>query len=333
MSYLGVSVKEAINTINGVTNGWFLPAIQRPYVWGSRYETEIYICKLFDSILKGYPIGGLILWNTKEKVPYREFITDYYSGEVPKLVDKGLHGRADKHLVYDGQQRLQTLYSCLKYTFQGKVLVYDLLYNLNDEKDPENTGFLFVTKNTDLQWNYIRMNELFSKLPDDEKRAYRKSILKLKENVSDEEETLVENNIDVLWDIFVKTEKKSLAYFSIETTREKVVNEVFERLNTGGLALSLADLLFSKIKSEHYDFEEKLQGCSKNIYNITGKGYLFNAYNILQLIHLLVKKGVRIDPRKVKLYEIELFKTIWDKLENPLQSFFFRLFMGTIQNK
>jgi len=93
-------------------------------------------------------------------------------------------------------------------------------------------------------------------------------------------------------------------------------------LNTGGMALSLADLLFSKIKEKNYDFEEKLQGCSKKIYDSTGKGYLFNAYNILQLLHLIVKTGIRIDPKKVKDSEIIDFINSWDKLENPLISFF-----------
>jgi len=322
MSYLGISIKEAMNNLNNSVNGWFLPAIQRPYVWGSRYESENYICKLFDSILKGYPIGGLIVWNTEEEVPYREFITDYRSGEIPKLVDKGLHGRKDKWLIYDGQQRLQTLFSCLRYTFNGKVLVYDLLYDSNNENDTEETGFSFVEKNSGIEWHYIRMNELFSKQPDEEKRAYRKSIFQLNDSIDDTEEEIIEKNIDILWDIFVKTETKSLAYFPIKTSNEKVVNEIFERLNTGGMALSLADILLSKIKSEYYDFEEKLQGCSKTIYNSTGKGYLFNAYNILQLIYLLVKKGVRIDSKKVKIDEIDNFKTTWDKLEEPLLSFF-----------
>lgn len=322
MSYLGISVKEAIHNINKSNQGWFLPAIQRPYVWGSRHENEIYICKLFDSILKNYPIGGLIIWNTAEEIPYREFITDYFPGKIPKLVDKGLHSREDKWLIYDGQQRLQTLYSCLKYTFHGKILVYDLLFDLSNENDPEETGFSFMEKNTDLPWHYIRMNELFTKQSNDEKRAFRKSVMKLNNNILDKEEELIEKNIDILWTIFVMTDTKSLAYFPIKATNENVVNEVFERLNSGGLALSLADLLLSKIKAKYYDFEEKLQVCSKNIYNSTGKGYLFNAYNILQLIHLIVKKGIRIDPKKIKKKEIELFKDIWEKLEDVLQSFF-----------
>lgn len=322
MSYLGISVKEAINNINNATNGWYLPAIQRPYVWGSRYENEMYICKLFDSILKSYPIGGLIVWNTEEEVPYREFITDYIPGETQKLVDKGLHGKKDKWLIYDGQQRLQTLYSCLRHSFNDKILVYDLLYDLTEDNDPDETGFSFVPKNATTNWNFIRMNELFAKLPDDDKRTYRKSILKRNAEITDKEEELVEKNIDLLWDIFVKTDTKSLAYFPVKTSNVKIVNEVFERLNTGGMALSLADLLFSKIKAENFEFEEGLQGCSRKIYNLTGNGYLFSAYNILQLLHLIVKKGVRIDPKKVNNTEITEFITTWNKLEQPLLSFF-----------
>lgn len=322
MSYLGISVKEAINNINNATNGWYLPAIQRPYVWGSRYENEMYICKLFDSILKSYPIGGLIVWNTEEEVPYREFITDYIPGETQKLVDKGLHGKKDKWLIYDGQQRLQTLYSCLRHSFNDKILVYDLLYDLTEDNDPDETGFSFVPKHATTDWNFIRMNELFAKLPDDDKRTYRKSILKRNAEITDKEEELVEKNIDLLWDIFVKTDTKSLAYFPVKTSNVKIVNEVFERLNTGGMALSLADLLFSKIKAENFEFEEGLQGCSRKIYNLTGNGYLFSAYNILQLLHLIVKKGVRIDPKKVNNTEITEFITTWNKLEQPLLSFF-----------
>ena len=322
MSYSGISVKDAITNINNSINGWYLPAIQRPYVWGSRYENEMYICKLFDSILKGYPIGGLIIWNTEEEVPYREFITNYIPGEIQKLVDKGLHGRKDKWLIYDGQQRLQTLYSCLRYTFNEKILVYDLLFDSTNGNDPDETGFSFVSKHSIVDWHFVRMNEIFSKLPDDDKRTYRKNILNSFTGISDKEEELVERSVDVLWDIFVKTETKSLAYFPIKKSNEKIVNEVFERLNTGGMALSLADLLFSKIKADYFDFEEELQGCSKKIYNSTLKGYLFSAYGILQLLHLIVKKGVRIDPKKVNKTEIDEFKTSWDKLEKPLISFF-----------
>ncbi len=165
MSYQSISVKETMDHINGDVNGWFLPSVQRPYVWGSRYESELYICKLFDSLLRGYPIGGLILWNTEEEIPYREFMKDYEIDTIPRIVDKGLWKRKDKWLVYDGQQRLQTLYSCLKYTFNNKILVFNLLFDMKKKDvDPNETGFLFVEKNATIQPYYIRINKLFSKL-------------------------------------------------------------------------------------------------------------------------------------------------------------------------
>jgi hypothetical protein len=322
MSYLSISVKEAIHRINANVNGWFLPAIQRPFVWGSRYENELYICKLFDSILRGYPIGGLIIWNTEEAIPYREFISDYHQfGDGAKIVEQGLFGRKDKWLVYDGQQRLQTLYSCLKYTFNDKILIYDLLFNNKDNREYDETGFSFIQKNPTLEWNFVQINELFIKHKDDNKKLER-DILKKAGNLSETDEELVCANLGQLWKTFVETDKKSLAYFEIATTDESEVNEIFERLNTGGIPLSLADLLFSDLKEEFPYFEEKLQQSAKNIYNTTGKGFAFSAYNILQLLFLLVKGQVRIDPKKVKSGERKLFNDTWIKLEKPLEAFF-----------
>ena len=320
MSYLGISIKEAMQNINNLHNGWFLPAIQRPYVWGSRHESEIYICKLFDSILKSYPVGGLIVWNTEEEVPYREFIHDYKPDEYPKTVDKGLWSRKDKWLIYDGQQRLQTLYSCLNYTFNDKVLVFDLLYN-GDKDDQGETGFRFVQKNESIAWHEIRMNELFIQ-KDDEKRQYRKAIITKNPNIQQSEEELIEKNVELLWDVFVKTNEKSLAFFPIQRCTENTVNEIFERLNTGGMPLSHSDILFSKIKEIQHDFEESLQDFSTKIYNITGNGFVFNAYNILQLLHLIVKNSTKIDPKKIKDSDLNKYTNTWDKLQEPLTEFF-----------
>ena len=52
MGFSTISIREAIGHINAQHDGWFLPAVQRPYVWGSRFESEKYICKLFDSLIK-----------------------------------------------------------------------------------------------------------------------------------------------------------------------------------------------------------------------------------------------------------------------------------------
>ena len=157
MSYLGISIKEAMDKIN---EEWFLPAIQRPYVWGSRYNSERFICKLFDSLYREYPIGTLIFWKTDNTVAHREFLSDYHQGDLYKNVDDAQWGRS-KNLVYDGQQRLQTLYSCLKYTFNNRLLVFDLKYDRNNDQDGE-TGFRFVDKGETLKSSEIKMSRLFS---------------------------------------------------------------------------------------------------------------------------------------------------------------------------
>lgn len=332
MSYQGISVREAIDKINSEREGWFLPAVQRPYVWGSRYESEKYICKLFDSILRGYPIGGLILWNTDEEIAYREFTRSYLDGESPKLVEKGQYGRSDKWLVYDGQQRMQTLYSCLKYTFNDKVLVFDLFFNYSTKEDPQDLPFNFETKDTDIGIRYLKMNTLFMQ-QSSEKTSFRRKILSQME-LDDVQSEIVEKNLDNLWEIFVQSNQKSLAYFPIQSADEDEVNEIFERLNSGGMALSLSDLLFSKIKGEknessnNYAFEEKLQISAKHIFSDTGNGYSFGAYNILQLINLIVKGRVRVDPKNVKPDELSKYPEVWDSLQEPLNDFFIKYIFG-----
>lgn len=313
MSYIGVSVKEALSKIN---QSWFLPAIQRPYVWGSRYESEAYICKLFDSLYHKYPIGGLIMWETDAKVAHREFLTDYKQGDVYKNVESGLYDR-HKCLIYDGQQRLQTLFSCLKYTFNERVLVFDLAYDENKDVDKE-TGFRFVDKNAVLGLFDIKMNYLFSRTFDNKQKT---SIRREYQDKTEDEELKIriEDNLENLWTVFVGNNEGSLAYFAITSDTEEQVNEVFERLNTGGMPLSKADLLFSRIKAVYPDFEALLMEFSKKLFARCKVG--LDAYDLLQLLHLIVKRRSRID-ENVDGSQIEAFKITWDNIQESLNALF-----------
>lgn len=312
MSYLGISIKDAMEKIN---NEWFLPAIQRPYVWGSRYNSERYICKLFDSLYQKYPIGALIFWETNNNVAHREFLRDYHQGDLYKNVPSAQWGRP-KNLVYDGQQRLQTLYSCLKYTFNDRLLVFDLAYNRNDDSDGE-TGFRFVDNGADLKPTEIEIPRLFIQSSD--VSAKRKLRMEKSVGLSEDLSALVEVNVDILWSIFVEREIKSLAYFPVKSSNEDDVNDVFERLNTGGLPLSKADLLFSKIKAKYYDFEAEMMEWSNKLKTRTKLA--FSSYDVLQLIHLIVRKQSRIN-ENISNVEIDEFYNVWQELPKALNSFF-----------
>ncbi len=304
MSYSGISVREVLEKINSPRQGWFLPQIQRQYVWGERQESEGYVCLLLDSILKGYPIGGLVLWETEQKVPYREFVEDYSPRNFARQVDEG-HWDSPKSLVYDGQQRLQTLYSCLYYRFNGRVLHYDLLFD-DSTAESDESGFLFRDTDALPESRYLRMTELVRKKCDHNVKVTLEQ--KALEAANDDKrlEHLVRVNFSRLWDKFVATSTKSIAYFSVNADDPKEVNEVFRRLNTGGVALTQIELVLSKIKETQPDYEERLWEIAEKIEK-ESNGIVLSSSQILQFFHLLVKNTIRIDENRLEKRDVEKF--------------------------
>lgn len=308
--YLPISLKEAIGKIN---NEWFLPAIQRPYVWGNRYESEKYICKLFDSLFHGYPVGGIILWKADNvSVAHREFLTEYQTGAVYSNVNQYQWSRP-KCLVYDGQQRLQTIFSCLKYTFDGRILVFDLKYDPSKDEDVE-TGFYFVDGNTNLPGHVLPLSQLFCCSVDIQTKMALRTMCY--NGTTDEEKGTIEVNFEKLWDVFVKSDSRSsLAYYEIAETDENKVNEIFERLNTGGISLSNTDLLYSRIKALFPDFESEVMAFTKR------PTVILNHYDILQLLHLAVIGQSRVS-EKVTNQQVKDIVTVWNDMRRPLEEFF-----------
>ncbi|MFD3687678.1 DUF262 domain-containing protein [Nocardiopsis sp. NPDC058631] len=78
-----------------------IPKFQRPFVWRPEQMTT-----LFDSIEKGYPIGSLLVWQTTESIPSLGAVggIDVAPAEPGQMVS----------YVLDGQQRLSTLFGCLR---------------------------------------------------------------------------------------------------------------------------------------------------------------------------------------------------------------------------
>lgn len=309
-NYEGISIKEAMEKINAKNNGWFLPHVQRQYVWGNRESSEEYICLLVDSLMRGFPIGGLVLWETDEPVPYRQFLTDYEVGVTAKIVSQETWVN-HKFLVYDGQQRLQTLHSILYYRFNGRVLYYDLLFN-PAENEIDETGFFFKNKEEQVSETSIALPELTGKSTSEGKIQLRRRLTK-NESLTEAELNLIETNFDRLWSVFVGTELRSIAYFPVRSNSPQAVNEVFRRLNTGGISLTQLEMVLAKIKEQSPYFEETLWDLTKKIKEATGTpGYSFSAHEIVQLIYLLVFHTNRVDEGKVNSNNV---KTLVDTLE------------------
>jgi uncharacterized protein with ParB-like and HNH nuclease domain len=318
MYYAPLSIREAVENVNAT---WYLPAIQRPYDWGERHKKKEFIYKLFDSIIREYPIGTLIIWETNKEVPFRAFLEDYDSEKLTKIFDKG-HWKKDKKLIYDGQQRLQSLFSCLRYTFHNEVLCYDLLFDTNTNKEPK--GFKFVTKQEEPEFNYVRLDELFCCNRKQQADYEEKVLEKLKSSKSDltkEEILRAKSNLKQLWKLLIDTDTKLLSYYPLQKDLdEKEVLDIFKRINTTGMELTKSEILFSEIKRIQFDFEEQIWKTNSRIKKLTN-GFCSTPDRILQILNLIVKGTIRVDPERTDESELKDYTEAWSRLESPLTEF------------
>ncbi|QQW77985.1 DUF262 domain-containing protein [Helicobacter pylori] len=123
--FLDKTIKGVVDELNG---RYFLPDIQREYVWLKNAD-EKKIEQLFDSILRGYPIGSFLFWKlSKEDIAKSDeqdsdklnfqlyqFIENYDARKPhnEKIRIEQIN-RDDLYIVLDGQQRLTSLYIGLK---------------------------------------------------------------------------------------------------------------------------------------------------------------------------------------------------------------------------
>lgn len=258
-----VSIKNVIEELN---QSYFLPDIQREYVW-LRKEKEKKIEQLFDSILRGYPIGSFLFWKLKrndietnkdakedsEKLNFQlyKFIENYDERKTHnEKVNIEQINADDLSIVLDGQQRLTSLYIGLKGTrtlkkpkawrdnpnaFEEKQLFINLRYQPKEENPDDNFEFEFH-RQSNLQ-------------PNDEKNYWFKigEILTIgsivgyarENNLTDTEAEILER----LKDAFCT--KSLISYFEeTEKNLDKVL-KIFIRVNSGGTQLSYSDLLMS----------------------------------------------------------------------------------------
>src|SRR6187401_1023772 len=102
-----ITIKAAINNVH--TKKYLLPAIQREVVWDTdRIE------RLFDSLMRDYPIGSFLFWMVKRTrtgdYQFYEFVRDYHERDNSHNPKAHVSGEDDITGILDGQQRLTALY-------------------------------------------------------------------------------------------------------------------------------------------------------------------------------------------------------------------------------
>ncbi len=219
---------KVVDLLSDVKNGRIgLPDLQRPFVWKDSKVRE-----LLDSMMKGYPIGYIMLWSSPE-----EYTTTSHIGKNDKT-----YKRPDE-LVIDGQQRLTALLAAI-YGIKIKDKNYKDRF-IKISFDPLTREFAVWSMGyaNNAEW----IEQISSVFEEDEahdvskfRRAYIKKLNDYrnkngKNPLTDDEEDLIEQNINDLL---------NLKIYSLPTLRinskasEEDVADIFVRVNSGGQNLT-----------------------------------------------------------------------------------------------
>ena len=251
-----ITVKEAISNIH--SKKYLLPAIQREVVWDTAQ-----IERLFDSLMRDYPIGSFLFWMVRKKktaqYQFYEFVRDYHERDSAHNAKANVSGDDDVVGILDGQQRLTALYVGLRGSYaykeprkrwdnpqafpkrhlylnlrgpskdESRDLLYDFRFLSDQEFDGGNDGFWFrVGDILDIKTQFEVNNYLIANtLMDGDKKSARFA-----------NETLFK-----LWSVV--HDSRVINYFLEEDELLDKVLNIFIRVNSGGTVLSYSDLLLS----------------------------------------------------------------------------------------
>ncbi|MGZ5473784.1 MAG: GmrSD restriction endonuclease domain-containing protein [Thermoanaerobaculia bacterium] len=297
-----------LGLLNQIADGEIvLPAIQRNFVWEER-KVE----RLLDSIMRGYPIGLALLWDTHSDLQYREFARDY-SSSAPLLFHSNTSRNRVK-LVLDGQQRLQSLYVALYGTYDKRAVYLDLLSGGSTE-DLADERFLFWflgakeakehnaaprdPLSDEVPYLLTRVADLFKMTPADRRQLVEHA--KQRHALSPDEIALLEINLAQFDSVLtrdsnilrVATIDENLPADSPNRQSEADVLEIFVRINREGTPLSRSDLIFSMLKLNWKESAEALPDFIRSIND--GNSLNIDTDFVIRCLFAMSNLGTRMD--------------------------------------
>jgi uncharacterized protein with ParB-like and HNH nuclease domain/5-methylcytosine-specific restriction endonuclease McrA len=320
-----------------------LPAIQRDFVW-----EEERITKLFDSIMRGYPLGIVLLWETYLDIKYREFENDYQS--EAKYIFKDNTGYKRIKLVLDGQQRLQSLFIALNGSINGKELYFDVLSGKTaDDFREVFYVFRFLKTTESIELNnetkenlenkengeengeqekyslFIPVKEILNSSP--EGRLTLKNELKAEYSLSDKDVIRLELNMNKLIHsvtndgniLKVSTIDENKPKESKDRKTESDILEVFVRINRQGITLSRSDLIFSMLKLNWKESAEELPDFIKDIND--GNNLGIDIDFVIRSLFTVSNLGSKFDVDLLRKYSnVEKIKANYERTCNAIRS-------------
>jgi uncharacterized protein with ParB-like and HNH nuclease domain len=329
-----ITVKEAVEHIHA--KKYLLPAIQREVVWDVDQIT-----RLFDSLMRDYPIGSFLFWHVpREKVgdyQFYEFVRDYHERNRRHNPKANVSGEDDITSILDGQQRLTSLYIGLRgsYAYKETRKRWD-----NPQAYPERRLYLNLLdpkkngEETDMVYDFAFMTDEKARAGGDEAFWFKVGdVLDLKEQyeVNDylikhglmqrpqEQAKFANKTLFKLWSVV--HEARVINYFlEKDESLDKVLN-IFIRVNSGGTVLSYSDLLLSIATAQwqQRDAREEITSFVDEL-NSVGDGFNFNKDLVLKSSLVLADFpdiAFKVDNfNKANMLKIE---KQWDEIEEALR--------------
>jgi len=277
-----------------------LPAMQRPFVWS---DERIY--RLIDSLLRGFPIGAVMLWRTSQIQRFRRLPRDLDTDVQEIFNFETSTDNSSKYLVLDGQQRLTSLFAAFKGTYNHRRLYIDVLSGSPEGKDPGKEyyecQFLPQADVTALnradngpRRHLMPIQDLIKVNPVYAASSAHKKAQDLKLN--DEETARIT-------DIYIRCatilgNSKSLQVITVDedpshVTPVEEILEIFVRVNSGGLVLQKSDLLMSLLDLTWNDIQPELQSIVREINE--SRPFVFTRDDVLKSLLLAEGAETRFD--------------------------------------
>ncbi|MBN1091957.1 DUF262 domain-containing protein [Blastococcus sp. TML/M2B] len=320
-----ITIAEALEKMH--RHEFVLPAIQREFVWGPER-----ICTLFDSLMRGYPVGSLLFWHvdgdTVGSLTFYDFVQTYHQRNAPHCpvldVEKGRSVTA----VLDGQQRLTALNIGLRGSHAEKL---PRLWAGNPNAYPVKKLYLdllFVAEDNDLDQRY-RFRFLTPAEAADRSGQFWFEVATIRtfKDSFDALSYAEQNSLGIasgrtLLRLYEAVHKEaSLNYFEeMEQDLEKVLN-IFIRVNSKAVALSSSDLLLSVATAQWRDRDarEVIHQLVDDL-NETGQGFAFTKDLVLKAGLVLLGRGdIRSKVGNFDRQTMREMEDAWDDIDRALR--------------
>ena len=322
-----ITIKKAIENIK--KKNYVLPSIQREFVW----DTE-QIEKLFDSLMRDYPISTFLFWRVeKTKVKdfqFYEFLKNYHEKNSKHNTKADLDGDEDIIALLDGQQRMTSIFLSLCGTYAKKIpyyrwdsthafpkkrlylnlisnseemeVEYDFNFLSEKELEEKENGFWFecsrILEFTDISkvMEYLMLNGLM------DTSKYTKS-----------EASFALNTLNQFFNVI--HQKGTISYYLEESEELDKVLQIFIRINSGGTKLSYSDLLLSIATAQWKDKDarEIIHEFVDEI-NRIGEGFAFNKDFVLKSCLVLADfSDIKFKVDNFTKENMSIIEQNWDK--------------------